>query len=393
MGYINADVLVFNSKKYEIENVLDRKPATDVEIIDECDEFLDNLGNEKNINLNFMLKKLEEVWTKTKNGSLREGIEFLMDSVQKLLNAKWITTMIDDDEIVEIKDTPLQKIFNAIIKSDFLLEHEELEQFYAVAKSFEGMMDDTYVGFSHNKRDDVIARVVNINLERKLKEFTDKNKAFVMMSGTLHSEDVLKEIFGIKEFIVIEAETENRGTVNRKMTGKEKNCRWKDFQDGRITRKEYLQVLQDCITYAEKPLLVHVNSFGDLPSEKEKEDIGISVMSRERLEELQEKYKKGELLQMFKDGKIDTLYSTKCNRGVDLPGDMCKSIVFTKYPFPGMKDVFWQILRKKDEKAFSKFYFDKARREFLQRVYRGLRTKDDSVNLLSPDLKVLNSWV
>ena len=39
------------------------------------------------------------------------------------------------------------------------------------------------------------------------------------------------------------------------------------------------------------------------------------------------------------------------------------------------------------------FYFDKAKREFIQRIYRGLRSHDDLVNLLSPDSKVLNSGI
>jgi Rad3-related DNA helicase len=391
MGYVNADVLIFNSRKYEIENVLDRKPATEVEIIDECDEFLDNLGNEKNLNLNFMLRKIDEVYVKTKEEDVKEALQLLAEITNKMLSAKWISSVIEDEEILLIKDTPLFKLFSLLIRNEFLLEHEELEGFYAIAKSFEGMMEDTYVGFSNNRRDDIIARVVNINLERKLKEFLDKNKVFVMMSGTLHGEAVLKEIFGIDDFIVIEAETKNMGTVKKNMIGKEKNCRWKDFKEGRITREEYLNIFQECVGAAEKPLLIHVNGFNDLPSDLEKEKYNISLMSRERLIDLQNKYKKGELLQMFKDGKIDTLYSTKCNRGVDLPGDMCKSILFTKYPFPGMKDVFWQILMKKDPEAFRKFYFDKAKREFMQRIYRGLRKKDDVVNLLSPDLKVLHS--
>ena len=33
---------------------------------------------------------------------------------------------------------------------------------------------------------------------------------------------------------------------------------------------------------------------------------------------------------------------------------------------------------------------DKARRELLQKIYRGLRSKKDRVYLLSPDIRVLN---
>ena len=36
------------------------------------------------------------------------------------------------------------------------------------------------------------------------------------------------------------------------------------------------------------------------------------------------------------------------------------------------------------------FYFDKARREVVQKIYRGVRSDDDKVNVLSPDARVLN---
>ena len=391
--YIDSDVMIFNNKKYEIENVLDRKPATDIEIIDECDEFLDSLSNEKNLNLDWMRRKLEEVLSKSPEPAVKDAVSELMKLVDSLLSARWVNEMIDEKEILDLKDTKLVQMFNFLTTNDFVVDHEELEQYYLLAKSFEGLLADTYVSFSRNHRDDLIARIVNINLKKKLGEIIDKNKVFLMMSGTLHSPEVIKKIYGLDEFLVIDAETEHRGVIKKNLTGLEKSCRWRDFKDGRITREEYLRSLEKCIACAEKPFLVHVNSFGDLPSDEEKEEYGLSIMSRERLKNLQDKYRKGELLRMFKEGKIDALYSTKCNRGVDLPGDMCKSIVFTKYPFPAMQDVFWQILQKKDPDAFTSFYFDKANREFTQRVYRGLRSHKDSVNLLSPDTKVMNARI
>jgi len=390
MSYVDSDVLIFNSKKYEIENLLNRKPLTEVEIIDECDEFLDNLSNEKRINLNFMRRKVEEVFVKNKEGDVIKVCENIMEVLDKILGLKWIDEMVETEEILKIKETKIMELFNLFLNNDFLLEHEEMEQYYAAAKNFEGMFEDTYVNFFKNKRNDLVVSIVNINLERKLKDILDKNKVFVMMSGTLHNEKVLKNIFGIKDFFVIEAETRHLGVVNKNMTGFEKNFRWKDFSDGRVTRREYLESFQKCVDSAEKPFLVHVNSYMDLPSENEKEEFGLRIMSREKIMELQEKYKKGELLQMFKEGKLEVLYSTKCNRGVDLPGDMCKSIVFSKYPYPGMKDIFWRILRKENPDGFREFYFDKSNRGFLQRVYRGLRSDDDKVNLLSPDLMVMN---
>ena len=57
-SYINSDVIVFNSLKYKLETLLNRKPKTELEIIDECDEFLDNLSNQKSLNIDRLQSSL-----------------------------------------------------------------------------------------------------------------------------------------------------------------------------------------------------------------------------------------------------------------------------------------------------------------------------------------------
>jgi len=69
---------------------------------------------------------------------------------------------------------------------------------------------------------------------------------------------------------------------------------------------------------------------------------------------------------------------------------MCRSIVLTKYPFPNVKSLFWRILKKNNPEHYNEFYMDKAMREFLQKIYRGLRFKNDHIFLLSPDSRVFN---
>ena len=83
------------------------------------------------------------------------------------------------------------------------------------------------------------------------------------------------------------------------------------------------------------------------------------------------------------------MFSTRDARGVDFPGDQCKSIVFTKYPNPNVQAAFWKILMKTKPQHYWAFYKDKAHREFLQKIYRGLRFKEDHIYLLSPDIRVL----
>ena len=391
-SYINSDVIVFNSKKYDIENALDRKPQTDVEIIDECDEFLDNFSNEKTLNLDFLHYKLDQLIGQCKEELVKDLLLEADDIVLAIMNDQQLQRDIDQEKIYPLKNSRILQLLRLFLQNEQLTAYEDLEPTYVLAKYFKNFYDDSYLLFERNQKNNLIVKVVNINLEKKLQELVTKNKVFVMMSGTLHSKKVLKNIYGINNFKVIDAETKQQGTMRRVFTRLERNFRFKEFDTGRVTREDYLKALAQSIALAKKPVLVHVNSYQDLPTEEEKTMYELTaVQSRERLEEQQKKYKQGELLQLFKDKKLDIFYSTKCSRGVDLPGDMCHSIVFTKYPYPSMQSVFWKVLRLSRPDDFMDFYFDKAHREFLQRIYRGLRSMDDTVAVLSPDLKVLES--
>tara|TARA_Y100000310_G_scaffold335338_2_gene417143 strand:+ start:47748 stop:49577 length:1830 start_codon:yes stop_codon:yes gene_type:complete len=391
-SYLNADILVFNSKKYEIENTMNRKPKTEVEIIDECDEFLDNLSNEKILSLDYLHFKLDQLIGQAKEEKMKDLLLEVDDAVLNILNDGNLQDDIQNQKIHTLKNSKVLAFMRIFLQNDQLNVHEALEQPYLVAKYFENLYDDSYLMYYRNTKENTMVRIVNVNLEKKLKELLDKNNVFLMMSGTLHNKKVLETIYGLKEFKVIDAEVKQPGTIRRKFTTLEKNFRYKNFDTGRVTREDYLKALVKSVEQAKKPILVHVNSYQDLPTEEEIEKYGLSnLQSRERLREQQEKYKQGELLQLFKEKKLDVFYSTKCSRGVDLPGDICNSIIFTKYPYPSMQSVFWKVLHLSRPDDFMDFYFDKAKREFLQRIYRGLRSKDDKIELLSPDMKVLES--
>ncbi len=210
------------------------------------------------------------------------------------------------------------------------------------------------------------------------------------MSGTLHSEQVLKDIFGLDNFKIIEAETQSPGTIMKLRTGKEINCKYENFKNNIVTRKQYLEALSSCLKQAKPPVLVHVHSFEDLPTELEKVLYNVpNIISKEKLLDIQGKQAVNQV-NKFKSGEISILFTTKCSRGVDFPGNQCNSIILTKYPYPNIRSLFWQILRKEKPEKFTEFYMDKSRRELLQKIYRGVRFKTDHVSLLSPDVRVLN---
>jgi len=128
-----------------------------------------------------------------------------------------------------------------------------------------------------------------------------------------------------------------------------------------------------------------------LPNSEEIEKFELkNLKNREEIKILQNEDFDGNIVRDFKNKKINILFSTKDSRGIDFPGEECNSIIFTKYPNPDIKDIFWKVLKKIDPNNYWSFYKDKARREILQKAYRGLRSKEDKIEILSPDLRVLN---
>ena len=114
-----------------------------------------------------------------------------------------------------------------------------------------------------------------------------------------------------------------------------------------------------------------------------------NLITQERLREIQ---KRGNAaIEEFANKEEDILFTTKCSRGVDFAGDSCNSIIVTKFPYPNIQGLFWKILKQEQPDKFMQFYLDKARRELIQKISRGVRFKGDKVDLWSPDVRVLNA--
>lgn len=394
LAYKEADVLVFNSAKYKIEVLLDRKPETQADIIDEADEFLDNFTSYEEISLNRLSKSINnfktDVYEAEKSRKILSNLIALEEGQKKALG-------VDEKSLFIIKDTHWNGILKAVVdanaftKEVLMDEGNYVNKLIEVAETFRNSMTDTYIMF-RKKDDEIIVSFVSSNLSRRFGEIIEKCNALVLMSGTLHSNEVLKKVFGIEDFKIVEAETSFLGSLETEKTGMEFDCRYSNFSAGKNKREDYLKSLNACLKKAKRPVLVHVNAFEDLPSETEKAGYFLDeLMSREMLKALQNSDKTGNMISMFKKGLSDVLFSTRCSRGVDFPGEQCNSIVFTKYPNPNVQGIFWKVFQKTHPEYYWAFYKDKARREFLQRIYRGLRSKDDKVYILSPDLRVLNS--
>ena len=393
-SYIDSDVIVFNSLKYKLESAIGRKPLTEVEIIDECDEFLDSFSNQRNLNLERLQNSLIQLVIKEEiaEGFIKEMIEI----IKQIKRNPRINNAVDSREIIPLKETGIYDLFRIFLSSQECWNQIDEESYvfnsWEIVRVFDEFLNETYVTFD-KKENNLIASLVTTNLAKKFKEMVDKNKVLVLMSGTIHSENVLKGIFGLDEFKIIEAETEHQGRIEVERTGLEMDCKYSNFSSGKCKRKDYLKALDKCIEVAKKPVLTHVNAFSDLPSEEEIKEFDLkNLISREKLKEIQREDKIGKLIEDFKKGKTKVFFSTRSGRGIDFPGEECNSISFTKYPNPNVQDAFWKILMKTNPQQYWDFYKDKARRELWQKVYRGLRFKEDHVFVLSPDERVLNGF-
>lgn len=400
-NYATGDVLIYNATKYLIESALGRKPLTDLEIIDECDDFLDSFANERKISINRLVSSLSNL-----NSTDHDRKQAIKKLISKLNDIQFETE--HDTDCEKLEETKFSEIIDIIIENPNLAEDEEFNYYnniVEIARSFEKILKDTYVSIERLKKDQnqnplfknkhsddeqVFVTLVSINLAEKFKELVEQNKAFVMMSGTLHSAQVLKDIFGLENFKIIEAETELPGKIKKIRTGIEKNCSYNNFKNGTINRKLYLKILDLCISKAQKPTLVHINAFNDLPTEEENSRFKFdNLITQERLRQLQQRA--NDYINDFTDGKVEILFTTKCSRGVDFAGDKCRSIIMSRFPYPNISGLFWKILKKEQPDKFMEFYMDKANRELVQKIARGVRHKEDWVNLLSPDIRVLNA--
>ncbi len=391
-SYLDADVIIFNSMKYKIEVELNRKPLTDVEIIDEADEFLDSFSTQESLNLSRLDNSLKMLFPE--NSETQKIIDKILELIE--IEEKRIRAIgLNEKNIFKLNETKIGEILKLLLSS-LELESEIViddinyaNEALSTAKSFVDFFEDTYLTYKKFE-EELYVNLVTTELSKKFQEIVNKNRALVLMSGTLHSDNVLKNIFGIEDYSLVEAESYQQGAIEIIKTGKEFDCKYANFSSGKYNREQYLKAFSFVIQKAVKPFLVHVNAFEDLPNEEEifRLELG-KIMTSEKLRKIQQEDKTGRAVALFKSKLSDELFSTRCSRGVDFPGDTCNSIIFTKYPNPNVQGTFWKVLQKTHPDFYWEFYNDKAWREFLQRIFRALRFKGDHVYILSPDIRVL----
>lgn len=331
-SYLSSDVIVLNSKKWEIESMIGRLPKFGLTVIDEADAWLDGLCSKISLTekrVSYLLNELkdgdlgheaEEV--KALWGEYKEGYEDPLPLAEDLIDILEMTALGSN------LYWNLRRVLE--FEEEVVVEEEEDSITY-------------YIPDPRPILQDLRERV---------------GGKWLLMSATLQDEDVLKRIYGIDP-VFVEGEVKFPGKlIHKKVNAEERvnNRNWKKS----FFRKRYKEVRDEILRRAERPGFVPVHATKYLPD-------GIDDLTKED--------------QKNEDGLV---FSTKMDRGADL-GDM-KSVILLKYPYPGLGDPLLKAMRKRlGEKKFWMYYHDMAEREFIQQVGRTLRSPDDEVEFWSPD--------
>ncbi|KXB07748.1 hypothetical protein AKJ51_00095 [candidate division MSBL1 archaeon SCGC-AAA382A20] len=342
-SYLDADVNVMNSKKWEVESLIGRLPLTEVTVIDEADAWLDGLSSRISLTeerigrlantlreegLGEEMEKVRTIWTDYKEGfedaiPLAEDLAEVLEGIDLGSNLYWDLKRVLDFEDEVVSETEEEKITYYIPDPGPVLS-----------------------------------------------KFRDKvGGKWLLMSATVQDKEVLNQIYGIDP-VFVEGEGKFPGKLIQKKLGVEKtvnNRRWNNYS----FRKRYGKVRDKILENAEKPCFVPVHATKYLPK-------NVKNLTEEDKKEI--------------DG---VTFSTKMDRGADL--EEMESVVLLKYPFPNLGDPLLKATKKRlGEEKFWMYYHDMAEREFIQQIGRTVRSPEDQVEFWSPDgkchKKLRESW-
>ncbi len=359
-SYLDSDIIVYNSKMYEIETLYtERKPNVDLEVIDEADLFLDQLNMKTSIFYE-TVKKVNNKLGEEKSKKIRHSLKSVLDIFKEVINGEELNKF--DKKINEFLSS-LDFLLNKIEERWAENKQSKIQKILKFSKlaSYVGSNDNRKkISFFVPKPDEVLNEFISNSADKIL-----------LMSGTLHSKRVLKNIFGLENIGYVRGEPKIPGDLIIKKPSKPIKLTSKRFNDKKI-RKTYYKALRECINRSKKPCLVHIHAYRYLPKNL-----------RKNVVEEQEKN-----ISEFKAGKKDVLFSTKLKRGIDLKEEKCRSVVIQKYPYPDLSDPYLMALKERLGDAFWKYYEDMARRDLIQQIGRVVRNDNDWAEIWSPDKKV-----
>ncbi len=444
-----CDVIIMNKDKWKLENW--RKPIVDVECIDESDEFLNSLNESQDISKLTIERMYNEKTEKEETDKLvietsnidrkyKSKLAELTNEISKLQNTagKYDIQLKFNEisliqKVLESNEKKRQKAINNLfelpkMKDDILLLFDIVTS-YIEQHRFEIVKDDSGL---IKKIKEYVDRIKNINDERDteneriesvlqkveiitkydekyvlsvsgdkdneklcynipypdliLKDMLNRScKKILFCSATRHSEYTERELFGLVYDSVIVGRRDQPGTLEilKPKFGMIK-AEYKVLQD-----EENYMMYHRILIYCVKALNCRGNTLVLTPG-KNYVDHLVEYLKKENCNYVYDFSGKEE---SWLRGKGNTVtISTRMKRGVDLRDDMCRVIIWTKFPLKNRSDDYIKALfmRFNDDSKTWKILNDMAILDAIQGVCRGLRHEKDTCTFATPDIKVFD---
>lgn len=241
--------------------------------------------------------------------------------------------------------------------------------------------------FSNNSNNESVKLCYNIPYpDMILKDMLkSSSKKILFCSATRHSEFTEKELFGLTYDAVIIGRRDQPGTLEiMKPKFGMVSANYSDLQE----EDNYIKFHQILI-YCVKALNNKGNTLVLTPGKNHVEHL-LEFLKKENCNYVYDFSGREEKCLTGK-GNLVTI-STRMKRGVDLRDDMCRVIIWTKFPLKNKGDDYIKslFLRFNDDSKTWRILNDMAIQDAIQGVCRGLRHEKDTCTFATPDIKVFD---
>lgn len=425
-SYARSDAIVMNSAKWDLETRMGRKPQVDIEIMDEGDYWLDSLTTtieiprssiDKIITGDSNIKKLKSDALALFDMSFRH-IKARLDEQSKAKATN--INIIDAVNYREAFQSILTLLREYAQETD---DDERIEQKLVDLNTILRYSDRASVSIRQGAREETkILKVYIPYPDMLLAELLrSSSKNIIITSGTLHEKPVLNNLFGINanNYIV------SILTGRKDQPGKLKCVRpqeglpvvnytsWQSDQFKAYYCKVLTYIIDNMKILVDKatgkhggakililtPSKKYANCIINRPDvhvdfakgNPDEENVKINTTLSDYVDNVLADVKKIKGEDINIDGDVlrtdkQIIVSTRMIRGTDLRDDKCRGLIILKWPMSDISDGYNQALKKRfGDNIFWIIMKDKAARDAVQMVSRGLRHDLDWEYFSSPD--------
>ncbi len=427
-AYTQADCIVMNDAKWKIETSIGRKPKVSLESIDEGDFWLDN----RSMSLEFSRSMIDRMLPVTNRmNEMKRNTLFLFDTVFQNIKEKIAESEMKEKGISIISSKEYKELFLHIMNMVLEYKKSAEEDDVTLQKMVElatvlRYIERASISIEEGKNEIKIIKVFIPYPDNLLKDlFKRSSENIIITSGTIHNNFVLDNLFGINNDNYIVELIEGRKETPGKL-----KCIKPDLLRVNYTTwqsPEFKKVYNNTLNYILDQLKIRIDQttgkpgegrilvltpakkyaegiidrpdiFVDFAKSKNEDESkrSINTSLTDFMEKSIEDVRKIKPTDIEIDGDVlrtekQIIVSTRMIRGADLRDNKCRAVVMTKWPMGDVSAGYNQALKLRfGDKIFWSIMKDKAEREAIQYVSRGLRHDWDWEYFSTPDEDAFN---